>query len=115
VAERALVERYVHAWEHGDVNELVALLQQDARLSMPPLPEWYVGVDAIGAFFRWACSADGPGPYRMVPTRANSAPAFGIYAHGQPFILQLLEADSKGIRAITSFMNPALFRFFDLS
>jgi RNA polymerase sigma-70 factor (ECF subfamily) len=113
-AERALVERYVHAWERGDVHELVALLKQDARLSMPPLAEWYVGIEAIGAFFRWATSADGPGPYRMVPTRANGALAFGIYAHGEPFILQVLEADTQGIRAITSFMNPTLFSFFEL-
>jgi RNA polymerase sigma-70 factor (ECF subfamily) len=113
-AERALVERYVSAWEHGNVDELVALLQQDARLSMPPLAEWYVGIDAIAAFFRWATSAEGPGPYRMVPTRANGGLAFGIYAHAEPFILQVLDADSQGIRAITSFMNPGLFRFFDL-
>ena len=111
-AERALVERYVHAWEHSDVHELVALLQEDARLSMPPLAEWYVGIDAIAAFFRWATSTQGAGPFRLVPTRANGAPAFGIYARGEPFVLQVVEADVRGIRAMTSFMNPALFRFF---
>jgi len=41
-AERALVERYVGAWEHGDVNAFVSLLKDDAVLSMPPLAEWYV-------------------------------------------------------------------------
>jgi RNA polymerase sigma-70 factor (ECF subfamily) len=79
---------------------------------MPPLVEWYEGAEAIAAFFRWATDAGGPGPYRFVPTRANGGPAFAIYAQGQPFILQSVEADAAGIRQITSFMNPALFDFF---
>lgn len=92
----------------------MSLLKEDARLSMPPLPEWYVGVDAIATFFRWATSSQGPGSYRLVPTRANGSPAYGIYANEQPFILQVIEADTSGIATITSFMNPALFGFFEL-
>ena len=41
--ERALVERYVGAWERGDVQAFAALLAEDVVLSMPPLAEWYVG------------------------------------------------------------------------
>ncbi len=111
-AERTLVDRYMRAWEQSDVDALVALLRRDARLSMPPLLEWYEGTDAIAGFFRWATGARGRGPYRFVPTRANGGPAFAIYAHGQPFVLQVVEADGAGIRQITSFMNPALFDFF---
>ena len=114
-AERALLERYVHAWEHADVHELVSLLKEDARLSMPPLPEWYVGIEAIAGFFDWAASSDAPGPYRLVPTRANGWPAFGIYASEKPFVLQVVEVDAAGIASMTSFMNPALFRFFNLA
>jgi RNA polymerase sigma-70 factor (ECF subfamily) len=114
-AEQALVQRYVHAWEHGDVQELVALLKADARLSMPPLEEWYVGVEAIAAFFQWATGADGMGPYRLVATHANGSPAFGIYARGEPAILHVVEADRDGIREMTSFMNPSLFPFFNLA
>jgi RNA polymerase sigma-70 factor (ECF subfamily) len=111
-AERALVERYVSAWERGDVETLVTLLKDDAQLSMPPLPEWYVGVRAIADFFRWATSADGPGPYRMVRRKANGSPAFEIYAHEEPFVLQVIDLDADGISRITSFMNPQLFTFF---
>src|SRR5262249_46833056 len=111
-AERTLITRYMRAWEQSDVVELVALLKDDARLSMPPLVAWYAGVDAIAAFFRRATDADGPGPYRFVPTRANGGPAFAVYARGQPFVLQSVEADAAGIGQITSFMNPALFDFF---
>ncbi len=47
--------------------------------------------------------------------RANGSPAFAVYADGKPFILQVVEAEREGIRAITSFMNPGLFGFFDLA
>jgi RNA polymerase sigma-70 factor (ECF subfamily) len=47
---RALLDRYVRAWESADVAGLVALLIEDARLSMPPSPSWYQGRAAIGAF-----------------------------------------------------------------
>jgi RNA polymerase sigma-70 factor, ECF subfamily len=111
-AEAELVDRYVGAWERGDVEALVSLLKDDARLSMPPLPEWYVGIPAIAAFFRWATAADGPGPYRMVRRRANGSPAFEIYAREQPFVLQIAELDGSRIADITSFMKPELFTFF---
>jgi RNA polymerase sigma-70 factor (ECF subfamily) len=113
--EQALVERYVQAWEHSDVAAFVALLKQDAVFSMPPLHEWYIGSAAIAAFFTWATGPEGGGPFRYVPTRANNTAALGIYdGAGEPFILQVLEFDGDRIRAMTSFMNPGLFPFFDL-
>ncbi len=111
--ERALVQQYMRAWERADVQALVDLLKDDARMSMPPLVEWYLGAAAIAEFFTWATSPGGPGPYRFVATRANGFPAFEIYASGEPFILQVVEADADGIGAITSFINPALFVYFD--
>jgi len=100
------------AWERADVQELLALLKADARLSMPPLPEWYIGREAIAEFFQWVTGPGGGGPYRSEPTHANGAPAFRIYAGDEPSVLQVVEADAEGIVSITSFMNPSLFRFF---
>jgi RNA polymerase sigma-70 factor (ECF subfamily) len=120
-AEQALVERYVHAWEHSDVEGLIALLKDDAVLSMPPLREWYVGRAAIGAFLRWVLGPDGGGPFRYVPTRANGTIAFGVYGSGEAgpastaAILHVVLADRDGIAALTSFMNPGLFPAFGLS
>ena len=113
-AERALVERYVRAWEQSDVQAFVALLKDDAVLSMPPLAEWYVGRAAIGDFFRWATGPTGGGPFRLIPTRANGGVAFGIYSAGAAFILHVLLIDRDGVAAMTSFMNPGLFPAFGL-
>jgi RNA polymerase sigma-70 factor, ECF subfamily len=114
-AERALVERYVRAWEQRDVESFVALLKEDAVFSMPPLAEWFVGRAAIGGFFRWVTGPTGPGPFHFEPTRANGTIAFGLYApDGSAQILHVLLADRDGIAAITSFMNPGLFPAFDL-
>jgi RNA polymerase sigma-70 factor (ECF subfamily) len=114
-AERALVERYVRAWEQSDVQAFVSLLKDDAVLSMPPLAEWYVGRAAIGDFFKWASGPTGGGPFRLVPTRANGTVGFGIYsASGQAVILHVLLLDRDGVAAMTSFMNPGLFAAFGL-
>jgi len=119
-AERALVERYVGAWEQGDVQAFAALLAEDVVLSMPPVAEWYVGPAATADFFRWATGPGGGGPFRLVPTRANGAIAFGVYGAGpsgpgsRAFLLSHLLADPNGITAITSFMNPGLFPAFNL-
>jgi RNA polymerase sigma-70 factor (ECF subfamily) len=114
-AEQALVERYVQAWEQSDVEALVAMLKEDAVLSMPPLAEWYVGRAAIAQFLRWVFGPEGGGPFRYVPTRANGGPALGVYRGGTtPFILHVMTADRAGVASMISFMNPALFEPFNL-
>src|SRR5579862_1384733 len=51
-AERELLDRYMDAWHRADVDDLVALLREDARLSMPPTTAWYDGREAIRTFLR---------------------------------------------------------------
>jgi RNA polymerase sigma-70 factor, ECF subfamily len=119
-AERALVERYVGAWEQGDLQAFVAMLKDDVVLSMPPLAAWYLGRLAVGEFFRWATTTGHGGPFRLLPTRANRALAFGVYGAGPdgpasaPLLISVLAVDAHGIGAITSFMHPGLFPAFDL-
>jgi RNA polymerase sigma-70 factor, ECF subfamily len=64
------------AWHVGDVNTIVAMLADDARHSMPPLPQWYRGKDEISAFL-----ISGPlrSRWRFLPTTANGQVAFGTY------------------------------------
>ena len=82
VREAELLKRYVQAWELADSAGLVKLLREDAILTMPPVPAWYQGRAAVGAFLDRAVF--GPtraagGQLRLVPTRANNAPAFVVY------------------------------------
>src|SRR5215475_13500127 len=76
--ERELTSRFADAFETADTDRLVALLTEDAWLTMPPEPLEYQGHAAIAAFFTdrswW-----GTRPIRLVPTRANYQPAFGYY------------------------------------
>src|SRR5262249_25696639 len=73
-AQKALLSRYVQAWEALDVDGFVALLKEDATYVMPPLPQWYAGRAAIAAFFGSAFKLYGG--FRLVPTAANPQPAF---------------------------------------
>jgi RNA polymerase sigma-70 factor, ECF subfamily len=73
-----LLERYVTLWEQADIPGLVALLREDAWFTMPPLPDWFQGRAAITTFFRTTVFTF-PGKWRLLPTRANGSPAFGLY------------------------------------
>src|SRR5690348_14902337 len=52
--QQMLLDRYLLAWEGLDLDSFVSLLKEDATYTMPPLPQWYAGRDAIRAFFGWA-------------------------------------------------------------
>jgi RNA polymerase sigma-70 factor, ECF subfamily len=117
--ERAVVDRFVDAFEAADTAGLVALLTDDAWMSMPPEPLEYQGHAAIAEFYQsrtwW-----GTVPVRLVPTRANGQPAFGYYLqdpHAQVdrangLIVLTLAGDK--VRAITRFGDNSLFPHFGL-
>jgi RNA polymerase sigma-70 factor, ECF subfamily len=118
--ERTLLERYVRAWEGKDLDSFVALLKEEATYAMPPWQHWYNGREAIRNFF----GAVWPryGRFRLVATRANGQPAFGLYAedkHGgwRAHSLQILESEGGFITGLTLFMRPlstTLFPAFGL-
>jgi RNA polymerase sigma-70 factor, ECF subfamily len=115
--QRALLDRYAKALENKDVGTLVHLLKADARWEMPPFVGWYQGAEAIGRLVENACPA-GPGELRMVPTRANGQPAFGMYILDDgvwsPFQLQVLELSGDRVGHVAAFFDHALFRLFGL-
>jgi RNA polymerase sigma-70 factor (TIGR02960 family) len=116
---RELAARFADAVQSGDVDEMVSLLTEDAVLTMPPLPLEYQGHEAIAAFLRHREEARGV-PLIVVPTRANTQPAFGCYrpdAHAgiaRPAGLFVLTLERDAVAAITWFADTALFKHFGL-
>jgi RNA polymerase sigma-70 factor (ECF subfamily) len=118
-AQRALLARYVDAFERYDLDSLTALLHEDATLSMPPYSLWLRGHVEIR---RWLL---GPGAEcrgsRLVPVSANGAPGFGQYrpsgpgGRHEPWALQVLEVSAGRIVGLNSFLDTAkLFPLFGL-
>ena len=118
--ERELVRRFADAWEADDIDAIVALLTDDARVTMPPSPLQYEGLAAIGAFLRELANWRSGRRYRLVPTRANTQPAFGNYradahsqiAHAAGLLVLTLQGDR--ISAITLFIDSSVIARFGL-
>ncbi|WP_236064921.1 sigma-70 family RNA polymerase sigma factor [Reticulibacter mediterranei] len=119
-ATNALLTRYLHAWETDDVDGLVALLKEDAILSMPPVPSWYQGREAIRTVLRTAIFPSGvQDKWRLFPTHANGQPAFVVYRSDEAtglysaFAVQVITLDGSGqITQVTAFLGPELATFF---
>jgi RNA polymerase sigma-70 factor (ECF subfamily) len=117
-----LLERYVRAWEAADVTCLVALLRDDAVLTMPPDGAWYRGAANIAAFIATQIFAgDARGRFHLVRTRANGCPAFAVYiadASGvyRPSALHVLTIHKNQIAAAHAFIvtDDRLFARFGL-
>jgi RNA polymerase sigma-70 factor (TIGR02960 family) len=117
--EREVAGRFADAFEAADVERLVAVLTDDALLTMPPEPLEYQGHAAIAEFYLsrtwWGVRAS-----TFVPTRANGQPAFGYYlhdphapvAHANGLVVLTLAGDK--ISAITRFGDNSLFPYFGL-
>jgi RNA polymerase sigma-70 factor (ECF subfamily) len=113
-AENAVVADFVHAWEAADIGALVALLTDDAFVSMPPLPFEYEGRDVVAGF----CAGlfDAGRRFDLVPTRANGQPAFGSYLRGPDGArhgtgLYVFTLAGGRIRAMTRFETGVLAAF----
>ena len=112
---RALLRRYVDAFERYDMDSLTALLHEDATWSMPPYELWLRTHDDIRSW----CLGPGIGcrGSRLLPTTANGSPAFGQYkpAPGggwEPWALHVLELEGERIAGIMFFLDTG--RFFPL-
>ena len=112
-----IVERYSEALEEGDVDALLAMLTDDATWSMPPLPNWYRGHEAITHFLH-------KGPFtvqwRHLPARANGQAAVAGYvldeAKGayEAFALDVLRFRGEQIAEVNAFLDGRIFEQFGL-
>jgi RNA polymerase sigma-70 factor (TIGR02960 family) len=109
-----IVARWMNAWEVGDVDAIVAMLAVDARYSMPPLCEWYYGLEAIRLFL-----TSGPlrSRWRFLPTSANGQLAFGTYMWDDtaeaylPGGLDVLTVQDGRVGEIVAFLSADLTDF----
>lgn len=119
--ERLLAGRFAEAFIDGDVNALLALLTDDTWLRMPPASHEYHGRAAVAGFLRASTAWRGDRPLRLLPTRANTQPAFvvllgdpgGAVATGPAGVLVLTLARG-GVRGITRFLDPRVAALFDV-
>ncbi len=117
--QKALLARYVQAFEAYDLTALTALLHEDATLSMPPLPLWLRGPDDITAWMTG--TGAGCEGSRLIPVVANGLPAFAQYradAGGPghvPWALIVLEISDGKIAGVNNFLDTdRLFPLFGL-
>jgi RNA polymerase sigma-70 factor (ECF subfamily) len=116
---RALLERYVAAFEAYDIDRLTELLHEDAVMSMPPYSLWLRGRDDVFRFFL------GPGAgcagSKLVPApAANGLPAWGQYKPSEsggyePWALMVVDLSEGRVGELTFFLDtPRLFPLFGL-
>ncbi len=105
--ERALVERFIEAWDRVDIQGLVELLREDAVMAMPPEPVWFEGRDAVGEFFATVPAEGDLSRITLVPTRANLRPALAAYFDGEAYGLMVFEIGDGAIAEIVGFADAA--------
>ena len=116
--QRALLARYVDAFERYDMDSLISLIHEDANFSMPPYALWLQGhADIRGWYLGQGAGCHGS---RLVPTVANGTPAFGQYKPSpdgghEPWALQVIEISDGRIVGLHHFLDTErLFPIFDL-
>ncbi len=117
---RALLDRYEDAFLRYDVEALVALLHEDATLTMPPFPFWLQGAQEAGRFWR------SPEPSkcrdsRLTPVEVNGLPGYAQYkpsADGtrhEAWCLQVVQVGGGAVERIDYFLDtPTVFPLFGL-
>ncbi|NNG39817.1 sigma-70 family RNA polymerase sigma factor [Flexivirga sp. ID2601S] len=116
--QQDLLDRWTAAFWEKDIDAITRLFTQDIVWEMPPHVGWYQGADVVAELIDTAC----PGrrhTMRMVPTRANGQPAFGLYLRGDggryhPFHLQVLTLRESAASHVVAFFDQELFATFGL-
>jgi RNA polymerase sigma-70 factor, ECF subfamily len=115
---RDLVNRFVDAFERGEVDAILALLVEDATFAMPPYAGWWQGRDAIGE--SWLMPGGPPPRLRYATARANGQPAVGTYLYDgrsgryRPIALDVLTLRGALIADVQAFRMPEIFPSFGL-
>jgi RNA polymerase sigma-70 factor (TIGR02960 family) len=114
--ERRLLDGFIDTHERGDTEGAIALLREDVRITMPPHPWLFEGIQAVRELM---ASAEATGDWRLVPTRANRMPTAASYLRKpgdtefRAFKLDVLRVEGGRIAEVTTF-DASLFPEFGL-
>ncbi|GLL08333.1 RNA polymerase subunit sigma-70 [Dactylosporangium matsuzakiense] len=122
-AGRALLDRYVTAFESADIGTLTAVLREDVTFEMPPYATWFAGRDVVVGFLS-AQVVTAPDQFRLMPSSAlgqpaaNGQPTFATYVRAAGDLrlhaLQVIDVTSGGVARIHVFLRPELYPAFHL-
>ncbi len=113
--QRDLVEAFVGAWERADLDALLELLSRDVRFSMPPLPAWFDGRDAVAHFLRERVFET---PWQLRPLGANGQIGFACYMkppgneHFTLGAINLLSLRDGKVTQISAFLDSTVYAYF---
>jgi RNA polymerase sigma-70 factor (TIGR02960 family) len=114
---RELVDAFVTAWERADVDAIVALLAEDARFTMPPLPAWFDGREGVVRFLTERVFATA---WRLLPLRVNGQLGFACYQQDPEDhrfrlgAINVLSLRDGRIAEISGFLDPEVRARFGL-
>ena len=115
--ERALLDRYIDVHERADASAVAALVAEDIRITMPPHPWLFEGLEAIRPLIEEGLTE--AGEWRVVPTAANRMPTAACYLRApgdtefRAFKFDVLRIEAGRIMEITTF-DAKLFDAFGL-
>jgi RNA polymerase sigma-70 factor (ECF subfamily) len=106
---RRLVDEFMQAWESADVDRLSAVLADDVRFTMPPLPAWFDGREMVLRFWKERVFET---PWRLHPLTINAQPGFACeqlfgdsWRPGSVLVLDLRDGSISGL---SSFVDPRI-------
>jgi RNA polymerase sigma-70 factor (TIGR02960 family) len=117
--DRVVLGKFIDAHERNDTAASLALARSDIRITMPPYPMVFEGIDVIAPFLQRAFSVDLEGDWRLVPTRANRMPTAASYLRRwddtdfRAFKLDVIRVVDGRVAEITTF-GPDMFPVFGL-
>jgi RNA polymerase sigma-70 factor (ECF subfamily) len=117
--DRVVLGRFVDAWHRRAIDELAALLHEDAVLRMPPQPLELRGRDDVAGFFATVPAGGRLDLFRLTPTRANGQPAVAAYLLDEAgthaaYGVMVMTVGGGAIERITGFPDWRLFDAFAL-
>jgi RNA polymerase sigma-70 factor (ECF subfamily) len=117
--DKAVLAKFIDAHERHDAAASIAIARSDIRITMPPHPMVFEGIDVVAPFIERAFGVDEVGDWRLLPTRANRMPAAASYLRAwgetefRAFKLDVLRVEGGAVAEITTF-GTELFPDFGL-